>query len=54
MLGTRFTMTETFTGLLLPLIGKSLPDFDPVFTTYAHDLKREAELTSPTAPSANR
>ncbi|MCC6246037.1 MAG: SRPBCC domain-containing protein [Gemmatimonadaceae bacterium] len=46
--GTRFTMTETFSGVLLPLINKSLPDFDPVFTTYAADLKREAERSDST------
>ncbi len=41
---TRFTMTETFTGLMLPLIGRSLPEFVPVFNAYAADLAREAEL----------
>lgn len=41
--GTRFTMTETFTGIMLPLIGRSLPDFVPVFDAYAADLKVAAE-----------
>ena len=41
--GTRFTMTETFAGLMLPMIRKTLPDFGPVFDQYAADLKREAE-----------
>lgn len=41
--GTTFTMTETFRGVLLPMIRRSLPDFVPVFTQYAADLKREAE-----------
>jgi uncharacterized protein YndB with AHSA1/START domain len=41
--GTRFTMAETFSGLLVPMIGRTLPDFVPVFETYAADLKREAE-----------
>lgn len=40
---SRFTMTETFSGLMLPLIAGSLPDFAPVFTQYAADLKRAAE-----------
>lgn len=40
---TRFTMTETFSGLMLPMIAGSLPDFVPVFTQYAADLKRAAE-----------
>jgi uncharacterized protein YndB with AHSA1/START domain len=41
--GTTFTMTETFEGVMLPMIRRSLPDFVPVFTQYAADLKREAE-----------
>jgi hypothetical protein len=40
---TTFSMTEVFTGAMLPLIAGSLPDFRPVFETYAADLKREAE-----------
>jgi hypothetical protein len=40
---TDFTMTEVFSGLMLPMIKGSLPDFAPVFETYAADLKREAE-----------
>jgi hypothetical protein len=36
---TRFTMTETFEGLMMPMIGPSLPDFAPVFEQYAADLK---------------
>lgn len=41
--GTRFEMEEVFAGLMLPLIVGSLPDFEPIFTTYAADLKRAAE-----------
>lgn len=41
--GTRFEMTETFAGLMLPMIKGSLPDFRPVFDTYAADLQRAAE-----------
>lgn len=44
--GTRFTMTETFSGLMLPMIAGSLPDFAPVFTRYAADLKGAAEASA--------
>jgi hypothetical protein len=40
---TEFEMTEVFSGVMLPLIKASLPDFAPVFETYAADLKRAAE-----------
>jgi hypothetical protein len=40
---TGFTMHERFSGLMLPLIKGSLPDFGPMFERYAQDLKREAE-----------
>lgn len=40
---TYFEMIEVFSGLMLPLIKGSLPDFVPVFEQYAADLKREAE-----------
>jgi hypothetical protein len=43
---TKFSMTEVFSGVMLPLIRGSLPDFAPVFETYAADLKREAERSS--------
>ena len=36
-------MKERFAGLMLPLAKRSMPDFGPVFTHYANDLKREAE-----------
>jgi hypothetical protein len=36
-------MTEEFSGWMLPMIKGSLPDFGPVFETYAEDLKRESE-----------
>jgi hypothetical protein len=38
-----FAMTERFSGLMLPLVRGSMPDFGPVFERYAADLKREAE-----------
>jgi len=40
---TDFQMQERFSGLMLPLIKRSLPDFGPIFEAYANDLKREAE-----------
>ena len=40
---TDFTMEERFSGLMLPLIKGSLPDFGPIFERYASDLKSEAE-----------
>jgi len=42
---TEFTMNERFSGLMLPLVRGSFPDFGPVFTRYANDLKNEAERT---------
>jgi len=36
-------MEERFSGLLLPLVTRSMPDFGPVFERYASDLKHEAE-----------
>ena len=43
---TDFAMEERFSGLLLPLVRKSLPDFRPIFERYANDLKGEAERTN--------
>ncbi len=40
---TNFSMKEVISGLMLPMIGGSLPDFKPTFEQYAADLKREAE-----------
>jgi hypothetical protein len=40
---TDYAMSEVFSGLMLPMIAKSLPDMGPVFETYAADLKRAAE-----------
>ena len=47
---TTFAMQERFSGLMLPLIRRSLPDFRPIFERYAADLKREAERV-PTEPA---
>ena len=38
-----FSMVEVFSGLMLPMIAGSLPDFAPSFEQYAADLKRAAE-----------
>ena len=43
---TRFSMKEEFSGVMLPLIKGSLPDFVPIFEKYAADLKREAERSA--------
>jgi hypothetical protein len=40
---TDFSMDERFSGVMLPLIARFLPDFGPVFASFASDLKREAE-----------
>jgi hypothetical protein len=40
---TDFAMEERFSGLMLPLVKKSRPDFGPIFERYANDLKKEAE-----------
>jgi len=40
---TDFAMQERFSGLIFALVKGSLPDFKPIFETYASDLKREAE-----------
>ena len=44
---TDFTMEERFSGLVLPLMRGSMPDFGPVFEAYASDLKRAAERGTP-------
>ena len=40
---TRFHMREEFTGPMLPLIWKSMPDLGPSFERFAHGLKAKAE-----------
>jgi hypothetical protein len=42
---TMFVMEERFSGLLMPIVRRSMPDFGPVFERYAADLKHEAERT---------
>jgi hypothetical protein len=40
---THFVMQERFSGLMLPLARRSMPDFGPIYERYADDLKRAAE-----------
>jgi hypothetical protein len=49
---TDFAMEERFSGLMLPLVKGALPDFGPVFASYARDLQREAEQPTPGAGRA--
>jgi len=39
---TDFVMEERFSGVVFALSRKMLPDFRPIFESYANDLKREA------------
>lgn len=41
--GVEFAMREEFSGLLAPLITKSIPDLQPSFNEFAAALKRRAE-----------
>jgi len=38
-----FVMREAYSGLLAPLITRSIPDLQPAFEAFAADLKRRAE-----------
>jgi hypothetical protein len=49
---TDFTMQEQFSGLMLPLAKKAMPDFGPIFARYANDLKKEAESAGNTAAAS--
>ena len=40
---TKFRMREEYTGPLLPMIWRSIPDLGPSFTQFANGLKRRAE-----------
>ena len=42
-----FTMRESFTGFLAPLIAKSIPDLQPAFDAFAACLKARAERNLP-------
>ncbi len=41
-----FTVREVFSGPLLPLIGRSLPDLNVAFEQFVTGLKQQAESTS--------
>jgi hypothetical protein len=41
--GTRFDMREEYTGPLLPMIWRSMPDLGPSFEQFARGLKARAE-----------
>ena len=49
--GTRFDMREEFTGPLLPLIWRSMPDMSGSFRQFASGLKERAEADSPAGQS---
>jgi hypothetical protein len=40
---TDFALREEFTGLLLPLIGRTIPDLTSIFDEFAAGLKAHAE-----------
>ncbi|MEO1069670.1 MAG: SRPBCC domain-containing protein [Cyanobacteria bacterium J06638_6] len=40
-----FSMQEAFTGLMAPLITRSIPDLQPSFNQFANCLKQHAERT---------
>ena len=40
---TEFSMREEYSGLMAPLICRSIPDLQPAFDEFARDLKRAAE-----------
>jgi hypothetical protein len=47
---TTFAMEERFSGLLIPLVKGTMPDFGPIFGRFATDLQHEAERRrAPTA-----
>ena len=41
--GTRFVMREEFTGPMVPLIWRTMPDLGPTFTKFAEGLKARVE-----------
>lgn len=40
---TEFAMVEEFSGLMAPLITRSIPDLQPAFDAFAADLKKRVE-----------
>ena len=47
---TTFTMREEFSGLLRPLIARSVPDLGPSFEQFARGLKAHSEATTADSP----
>jgi hypothetical protein len=43
---TRFAMREEYTGSMLPLVWRSMPDLQPSFEQFAAGLKARAERAS--------
>jgi hypothetical protein len=41
-----FAMQEVFSGLILPLIAKSIPNLQPAFNEFSEALKKQAEETT--------
>jgi hypothetical protein len=48
---TDFVMEQHFSGLVFALTKGLMPDFRPIFETYANDLKRESERAALTRDS---
>ena len=48
--GVEFAMREDYTGLLSPLITRSIPDLQPAFDEFAACLKASAESTAAVRP----
>jgi hypothetical protein len=44
---TRITVREEYTGPLLPLIWRTMPDLGPSFEQFVSGLKKQAESESP-------
>jgi hypothetical protein len=44
---TRFTVREEYTGPLLPLIWRTMPDLGPSFDQFANGLKKQSESKQP-------
>jgi hypothetical protein len=51
---TKFTMQEQYSGPLLPLIWRSMPDLGPSFRKFADGLKSRAEAAGDGAPGGNK
>jgi hypothetical protein len=50
--GTHFVMREVYTGPMLPLVARSMPDLQPSFDEFAAGLKHRVELGPPADPTA--